>query len=103
MADLHPEVIEAQRALATAWAKLEAHRKAVDADRAKTEQAPETVWQSPIWRDWPDEESATYDELHAAVLAAGQSRAEIMARHQVVSSWDTERALRAAVREPAEA
>jgi len=103
MADLHPEVIEAQRALETAWAKREAHRKAVNADRAKTEQAPEMAWQSPIRRDWTDKESTTYDELHAAVLATAQARAEIMARHQVVSSWDSERALRAAVREPAEA
>jgi hypothetical protein len=98
MSEIPDVVVQAQRAMDAAWAELEAYRKAVDADRRKTAQPATEGHRSPALRPWTEAEDARYAELHAAAVAAAEHRAAVMREHGVTSTWDTERAVRAAAR-----
>ncbi|NUP46142.1 MAG: hypothetical protein HOW97_02330 [Catenulispora sp.] len=98
MSEIPDEVVQAQRVVDAAWAELAAFRKAVDADRRKTAQPPGERHGLPVLRPWTDAEDARYAELHAAVVAASEARADAMRAAGIESTWDTERAIRAAAR-----
>lgn len=98
MSEIPDVVVQAQRAVDKAWAAVEAHRKAVDADRRRTAQPATERHPSPVLRPWTEAEDARYAELHAAAVRAAEHRAAVMAEHGVTSTWDTERAMRATAR-----
>lgn len=96
--DIPPQVIAAQRAADEAWQAVEDYRKAVDADRRSTAEPPTERYRSPVLRPWTVEESARYRELHAAAVAASEARAAAMLDEGIVSTFDTEKDIRAAAR-----
>lgn len=101
--DIPAPVVAAQAAADKAWADLEAYRKAVDADRRTTAQPATERHRSPVMRPWTKEEQAEHARLHAAAVQAAADRRAVMAEAGVASTWDTERAIRAAVRAGSEA
>lgn len=101
MTDIPASVIAAQRASEEAWAALEAYRKKVDADRRATGTPPTERHRSPELRPWSDEENAEFERLHIAAVEAATIRRQAMQDAGVASTWDTERDMRAAVRETA--
>jgi hypothetical protein len=100
--DIPASVVAAQRAFDQAWAALEAYRKGVDTDRRATAEPPAERHGLPTLRPWTDDENREYDRLHTTALRASEARAEAMQAKGIASTWDTERAMRAAVRESAE-
>jgi|SRR5690242_2185444 len=92
------DLIAAQRAADRAWAAVEAYRREVDADRRTTAQPPGERHGLPVLRPWTAKEDARFAELHAAAVRASEQRAEAMQAAGVASTWDTERAIRAAAR-----
>jgi hypothetical protein len=106
MADLPENVITAQRTVDQAWAALEIYRMAVDAAR-HTEARPtkDGPAATSALRAWNEQETAEYDRLHAAAVAAAEARATTMTANGRSSDFATEYALREATRsggEPAE-
>lgn len=100
MADLNQEAVAAQRAADEAWACIEAYRKRVDARRRRDSQSSSDGRPAPL-RPWTEREDKAYARLHARVVSAAAERASAMHKHNIASTWDTERELRAAAREPA--
>lgn len=98
MSEIPEVVVQAQRAVDAAWAAVEAYRREVDADRRATAQPPGERHGLPVLRPWTDDENARYAVLHAAAVRAAEARAEAMQAEGVASTWDTERAIRAAAR-----
>lgn len=99
MTDIPETVIAAQRASLQAWATLEAYRKQVDADRRTTGTPATERHRSPELRPWTAEEDARFAELHRAAVKASEDRRQAMQDAGIPSTWDTERDIRAAVRE----
>lgn len=83
-------VVQAQQAADAAWARVEAHRKAVDAKR-RADSEPGAL------RAWTDDENRTFEELYTAARAAMEARARAMADEGVPSTFETEAAIRLAV------
>jgi hypothetical protein len=98
MSEYPEQVVQAQQAADAAWAAVETYRKAVDANRRKTAQPPGERHGMPILRPWTAEESAEYDRLHAAAVAAAEARAEALRGAGIASSYAVEAGIRAAVR-----
>lgn len=99
--DIPAPVVAAQAAADKAWADVEAYRKTVDAQRAtdpKVELKPGVM----VTRPWTDEENATFADLQRAAVEAATIRRQAMTDAGIASTWDTERATRAAARGDAE-
>jgi hypothetical protein len=90
--DLHskPKVLDAQRALDTAWEHVEAYRKDIDADRRATAQSPKERGERPVLRDWMQDEDAELARRRDAAVAAGQDRQAVMAEAGLVSCFQVE-------------
>lgn len=95
--DIPEPVVAAQAAADKAWADVEAYRKQVDAQRAK-DAKEETPRGEMVTQPWTDDENRKFIEKWKAAVAAARARREVMAAEGVPSTWDTERAIRAAVR-----
>ncbi|MEC3994966.1 hypothetical protein VSR01_16095 [Actinacidiphila sp. DG2A-62] len=100
MADLHDDVVRAQRAVDGAWACVEAYRRRVT-ERRRRESQPSSDGHPASLRPWTHREDRAYERLHARVVTAASERAAAMRQHGVTSTWESERELRAAAREPA--
>jgi hypothetical protein len=85
-----PTLIAAQKAVDAAWAAVEEHRKAVDADRRATAQPPGERHERPVMRPWTPAEDAEHEELMGAVrqaqekVAAGLEAAGLSPTYDVV-------------------
>jgi hypothetical protein len=97
MAEIHAEVAAAQRASDDAWAALQAYRESVNAARDSSPRVEHPKF-GPVLRPWTTGEDAEYDRLHAAVVAAAEARSDALVAAGIVSTYDTEGEIRAAVR-----
>lgn len=101
--DFPPNLVDLQRHVNTAWAEVEAHRIAVDAQR-REEAEPDNdrpKWASPALRLWSDEEDARHAELMAAVVAAAEARSKALAESGLGDGYDVVQDLHAAARSDA--
>lgn len=102
--DIPEQVTAAQAAADQAWAAVEAYRKTVvEQRRAETPDDPGRLpWQGRTLRDWTDDEQAEYARLHAGAVAASETRRDAMAAAGIISTYDSEDAIRATTRPAAD-
>lgn len=93
------ELVEAQRAADAAWAAVEAHRKAVDADRRKTAQPPGERHERPVLRPWTAEEDAEHERLMAVVREAQEAVAASIEAAGLSPTYDVVQGLKRAAKE----
>lgn len=102
--DLPEQLVQAQRAVDAAWSAVAAHRAAVTARRradaagAGAEPDSRRPWAGVPLPWWTGDERARYDELHAVVVAAAESRRAVIDRSGLGHGADVVAALHAAAR-----
>jgi hypothetical protein len=99
--ELHgkPEVLDAQRAVDAAWARVEAYRMEVDTARKAGAQPPAERGERPGLRPWTPDEDAEFARLHSAAVAAGQERRRIINAAGLASGFELEYEMRKHARE----
>lgn len=96
--DIPEDVAAAQRAADQAWQAVEDYRKRVDADRRATAEPAADRWGSPVLRPWTPEEDEEFERLRQAAIAASEMRAAAMQQAGIVSTYDSEEAIRTVAR-----
>jgi hypothetical protein len=92
---LPPDLVDLQRAVYTAEAAVEAHRRGVDvrrrAEAVVVTDAPK--WMSPTLPPWSPVEDAEHDRLMAGVRAAAEARRAGLLASGLGESYDVVQAL----------
>jgi len=97
--DFPSDLVDLQRRVHAAWDAVEAHRKAVNADRKATATPGAERHSQPVLRLWTEEEDARHAELMAAVREATDARRAALAGSGLGASYDVVQDLHAAARE----
>lgn len=97
--DLPDDLIDLQRRAHAAWDAVEAHRKAVDADRATTAQPPGERHERPVLRPWTDTEDERHEQLLAEARSAQEALRAGLADAGIAPTYDVVQGLHKAARQ----